>query len=115
MIPGTAENLLFGEFAYRAPRGWFVAADALYVDEQFGDNANIVVIDDYTLTNFRFGYDVELGSPAGSPVAVRRRQQLDRRNLYGERPDQRRGRIATSSRARDVTAYAGVTLDWKFR
>ena len=62
MIPGTAENLLFGEFAYRAPRGWFAAADVLYVDEQFGDNANTVVIDDYTLANLRFGYDAELGS-----------------------------------------------------
>ena len=66
VIPGTAENLLFGEFAYRAPRGWFAAAEVLYVDEQFGDNANNVVIHDYTLTNLRFGYDVELGSQAAS-------------------------------------------------
>ena len=65
VIPGTAENLLFGEFAYRAPRGWFAAAEVLYVDEQFGDNANNVVIDDYTLTSFRFGYDAELGSAGG--------------------------------------------------
>src|SRR5690606_22636203 len=29
-IPGTTENVLFGEVMYTDPRGWFAAADALY-------------------------------------------------------------------------------------
>ena len=104
VIPGTAENLLFAEFAYRAPRGWFAAADALYVDEQFGDNANTVVIDDYTLTNLRFGYDARARQQRLQSVAVRRRQQLDRR-----RPTRRTSASTprppgTSSRARAATA-----------
>ena len=67
VIPGTPENLLFAEFTYRAPRGWFIAADALYVDEQFGDSANTVVIPDYTLANLRMGYEIELDSLILSP------------------------------------------------
>ena len=38
-----------------------LAADVSFVDEQFGDNANTVVIDGYTLMSLRFGYDVDLG------------------------------------------------------
>ena len=115
VIPGAAENLLFGEFAYRAPRGWFAAAEVLYVDEQFGDNANNVVIDDYTLTSFRFGYDAELGSPGGFSLSpfVGINNVTDETYTANVRLNAAAARYFEPGPGRN--AYAGVTLDWKFR
>ena len=115
MIPGTAENLLFGEFAYRAPRGWFAAAEVLYVDEQFGDNGNNVVIDDYTLTNMRFGYDAELGSPGGFSLSpfVGINNVTDETYTANVRLNAAAARYFEPGPGRN--AYGGVTLDWKFR
>ena len=115
MIPGAAENLLFGEFAYRAPRGWFAAAEVLYVDEQFGDNANNVVIDAYTLTSFRFGYDAELGSPGGFSLSpfVGINNVTDETYTANVRLNAAAARYFEPGPGRN--AYAGVTLDWKFR
>ena len=115
VIPGAAENLLFGEFAYRAPRGWFAAAEVLYVDEQFGDNANNVVIDDYTLTSFRFGYDAELGSAGGFSLSpfVGINNVTDETYTANVRLNAAAARYFEPGPGRN--AYAGVTLDWKFR
>jgi iron complex outermembrane receptor protein len=111
VIPGTPENQLYGEFAYRAAR-WFAAADVLYVDEQFADNANTVVVSDYTLANMRFGYDVDLGAFTLSPfVGVN--------NLFDETYTANVRLNAAAARYFEPgpgrTAYAGITLDWKFR
>lgn len=112
VIPGTAENTLFAEVSYRSPRGWYAAADALYVDEQFGDNANTVLIEDYTLTNLRFGYDADLGNFTVSPfVGI---------NNVGDETYTANVRInAAFSRYFEPgpgrNGYAGVTVDWKFR
>jgi iron complex outermembrane receptor protein len=115
MIPGAAENLLFGEFAYRAPRGWFAAAEVLYVDEQFGDNGNNVVIDDYTLTSIRFGYDAELGSAGGFSLSpfVGINNVTDEAYTANVRLNAAAARYFEPGPGRN--AYAGVTLDWKFR
>jgi iron complex outermembrane recepter protein len=112
IIPGTPENLLFAELVYRAPRGWYAAADAIYVDDQYGDSANGVLVADYTLTNLRFGYDVELGSFRLAPfVGV---------NNLGDETYTANVRInATANRYFEPgpgrNAYAGIALDWKFR
>jgi iron complex outermembrane receptor protein len=112
VIPGTAENTLFAELAYRAPRGWYAAADALYVDEQFGDNANAVVIPDYTLTNLRFGYDVDLGSFTLSPF-VGVNNLLDEEYTSNVRINAAAARYFEPGPGRN--GFAGITLDWKFR
>jgi iron complex outermembrane receptor protein len=112
VIPGTPENLLFAEFSYRAPRGWFVAADAMYVDEQFGDSANLVVISDYTLANLRMGYDIELDNLVLSPF-------LGINNLSDEtytanvRINAAFGRYYEPGPGR--TGYGGITVNWKFQ
>jgi iron complex outermembrane receptor protein len=112
VIPGTAENVLYGEIAYRAPRGWYAAADVLYVDEQFGDNANAVVIDDYTLMNLRFGYEVELGSLSLSPF-VGINNATDEAYTSNVRLNAAFARYYEPGPPRN--GYAGITLDWKFR
>ena len=114
VIPGTAENVFFGEVAYTAPRGWFVAGDALYTGEQFADNANSAAgaVEDYTLLNLRFGYDVELGSLTLSPFAGVHNVTDEtytanvRLNAFGSR-------FFEPGPGRN--GYAGVTVDWKFR
>jgi iron complex outermembrane receptor protein len=112
LIPGTSENTLFAELAYRAPSGWYAAADALYVDEQFGDNANTVVIADYTLTNLRFGYDWDLGNFVLSPF-VGVNNVGDQAYTANVRLNAAAARYFEPGPGRN--GYAGVTVDWKFR
>jgi iron complex outermembrane recepter protein len=112
VIPGTPENLLFAEFSYRAPRGWFVAADAIYVDEQFGDNANLVVIPDYTLANLRMGYEIELDSLVLSPF-IGVNNLSDETYTANARINAAFGRYYEPGPGR--TGYGGIAVNWKFR
>jgi iron complex outermembrane receptor protein len=112
VIPGTPENLLFAEFEYRAPRGWFIAADALYVDEQFGDSANTVVIPDYTLANLRMGYDWELDRLVLSPF-IGVNNMSDNGYTANARVNAAANRYFEPGPGR--TGYGGVTVNWKFR
>jgi len=111
VIPGTAKNVLFGELSYRGDRGWFAAFDALYIDEQFANNANTAVNDSYTLANLRVGYEHTSGSLAVTPfVAIN--------NLFDEtfnanvRINAFGGRFFEPGPKRN--AYAGVTLNWRY-
>jgi iron complex outermembrane receptor protein len=112
VIPGTAENTVFAEFTYRAPAGWYAAVDALYVDEQFGDNANAILIEDYTLTNMRFGYDVDLGNFTLSPF-VGVNNLADQSYTANVRINAAFARYFEPGPGRN--GFAGVTVDWKFR
>jgi iron complex outermembrane receptor protein len=114
VIPGTAENVLFSEIAYTAPRGWYVAAEALFTDEQFADNGNTAaaLVDDYTLVSLRFGHEFELGNLTLSPFAGVHNLTDEtytanvRLNAFG-------ARFFEPGPGRN--GYAGVTLDWQFR
>jgi iron complex outermembrane receptor protein len=114
VIPGTAENVLYGELVYTAPRGWFVAGDAIFTDEQFGDNGNTLasLVDDYTLASLRFGYDIDFGDFTLSPFAGVN-NLLDETYTSNVRLNAFGGRFFEPGPGRN--AYAGVTLDWKFR
>ncbi len=106
--------MLFGAFAYRAPRGWFAATDVLYIDEQFGDNANAVVIDDYTLVNMRFGYDIEFGEGGFSlSPFIGINNATDESYTSNVRLNAAAQRYFEPGPTRN--GYAGITLDWKFR
>jgi iron complex outermembrane receptor protein len=111
-IAGTPENMLFAEFSYRAPRGWFIAADALYVDEQFSNTANTIVVADYTLANLRMGYEIELDSLILSPF-------LGVNNLSDETYTANARINAAASRYYEPgpgrTGYGGIAVNWKFR
>jgi len=124
VIPATPENLVFAEFSYRAPRGWFIAADALYVDEQFGDSGNTVdnpatpavregsEVPAYTVANMRMGWDIELDSLVLSPF-------LGVSNLSDESYTANVRVNATANRYFEPgptrTGYGGINVAWKFR
>jgi iron complex outermembrane recepter protein len=123
VIPSTPENLLFAEFSYRAPRGWFIAADALYVDEQFGDSGNTIdnpataaregsEVPAYTVANMRMGWDIELDSLVLSPF-------LGVTNLGDETYTANVRVNATANRYFEPgplrTGYGGINVAWKFR
>jgi iron complex outermembrane receptor protein len=112
MIPGTVENMLFAEFAYRAPRGWFAAVDALYVDEQYGDSANTVLISDYTLANLRMGWEFELESLILSPF-IGVNNLSDDTYTANVRINAAANRYFEPGPGR--TGFGGVTVNWKFR
>jgi iron complex outermembrane recepter protein len=110
-MPGTAENVLFGELSYRHPRGWFGALDVLFIDEQFANNANTATNDSYTLSNLRMGYEYASGSLAVTPfVAVN--------NLFDEtynanvRINAFGGRFFEPGPRRN--GYAGVSLNYRY-
>jgi iron complex outermembrane receptor protein len=112
VIPGTPENMLFAEFQYRAPRGWFIAVDALYIDQQFGDSGNTVVVPDYTVANLRMGWDIELDSLVLSPF-------LGATNLSDESYTSNVRINAAANRYFEPgptrTGYGGINVAWKFR
>ena len=66
-LPGSAKNVVYGELRYTHPSGWYGAWDALYVGEQYADNANTVVNPSYTLANLRFGFERDVGAVTISP------------------------------------------------
>ena len=110
-IPGTAENVLFGEVSYQHPRGWFGALDLLYIDEQFANNTNTAVSDSYTLSNLRFGFEHTSGSLVVSPF-------VGINNLFDEtynsnvRINAFGGRFFEPGPGRN--AFAGVSLNWRY-
>jgi iron complex outermembrane recepter protein len=124
VIPSTPENLVFAEFSYRAPRGWFIAADALYVDDQFGDSGNTrdnpatptvregSEVPAYTVANMRMGWDIELDSLVLSPF-------LGVTNLSDKTYTANVRVNATANRYFEPgptrTGYGGITVGWKFR
>ena len=111
-LPGTAENVLFGEAIYSHPSGWFGALDALYVDEQFTNNANTAINDAYSIANLRFGFEGTIGSIVLSPF-------IGLNNLFDEsynanvRINAFGGRYFEPGPERN--AYAGVSVRFNLR
>jgi iron complex outermembrane receptor protein len=111
-IPGTAENVLFGEAIYNHPSGWYGALDALYVDEQFTNNSNTATNDAYAIANLRFGFERAIGSIIISPF-------IGVNNLFDEtynsnvRINAFGGRYFEPGPERN--AYAGVSVRFDLR
>jgi len=106
-IPGTAENVAFAEVIYSHPGGWFASLDALYVSEQFANNANTATSPSYTVSNLRFGWDIDPGTTTISPF-------VGINNLFDETYDANVRINAFGGRyyepAPDRNVYAGVTV-----
>ncbi len=111
-IPGTSENVLFGEVVYSDPRGWFGAFDVTYVDEQFANNANSTVVDGYTVANARFGYERDLGGVVVEPF-VGVNNLFDEKYVGNVRINAFGGRYYEA--APDRNLYGGVTISHSFR
>jgi iron complex outermembrane receptor protein len=112
VIPGTAENVVYADLSYTHPAGWFVSGETIYVDEQFGDNANTTVIDAYTVAAIRFGHDFDLGEFLISPF-------LGVNNVFDEEYTANVRLNPVQSRyyepAPGRNGYAGVSLNYRFR
>jgi len=112
VIPGTPENLLFGEVTYSHPRGWFAAVDYLFVDDQFANNANSAISDSYSLANLRLGFETQIGEFVAAPF-------VGINNLFDEsynsnlRINAFGGRYFEPAPGRNV--YAGFELRYDFR
>ena len=61
-LPGLPDHQLFAELEYQHPSGVYVVADVLHVDELYGNNANSVRSDSYTVANLRAGAALRFGS-----------------------------------------------------
>jgi iron complex outermembrane receptor protein len=109
-IPGTTEDVLFGEVVYEHPRGWFGAFDLVHIGDQFANNANTVVNEAYTVANLRFGWEHDMGSMSISPF-------VGINNLFDEiyngnvRINAFGGRFFEPAPERN--AYAGVTIRFR--
>ncbi|HEY5665843.1 MAG TPA: TonB-dependent receptor, partial [Gammaproteobacteria bacterium] len=106
-IPGTAEDVAFFELVYSGSQDWFASFDALYVGDQYTNNANSVINDSYVVTNLRLGKDIESGSMQISPF-------IGINNLFDESYNANVRINAFGGRffepAPDRNFYAGVTM-----
>ena len=82
-VPGTAEHVVFAGLEYRAPTGWFTAAEATHTSAIVLDNANTEAADAFTLVTLRAGTEWQLALRA-----VCERDQPARRRLHGQRAHQ---------------------------
>jgi len=55
-LPGLPEQQLNVELNYTHPNGLYAVWNLLYIDSFFAENANLVEIDDYQVSNLRVGY-----------------------------------------------------------
>ncbi len=76
-VPGIPNQHLHAELRYDNQAGWFSTIDLLYVDNFYADNANLVNIDPYAVSNLRFGYQKELDNWVISPF-------MSLNNLFNE-------------------------------
>jgi iron complex outermembrane recepter protein len=107
-LPGSPEHLIFGEISYLHPRGWFGAVDALYVGEQYANNANSAVSASYTLANLRFGFERDIGGSLVISPFVGINNLLDETYNANVRLNAFGGRFYEPAPGRNV--YGGVSL-----
>ena len=111
-IPGTVDQLLFAEITYNHPAGWFGVLDALYVGDQFANNANTAVDGAYTISNLRLGFDARRGGVTFSPF-LGINNLFDRRYHSNIRINAFGGRYFEPGPERNV--YAGVAVNFDLR
>ena len=107
VIPGTADDVVFGEITYTHPRGWFASLDALHIGKQYANNSNAAPVDPYTVTDLRFGWDRNSESLVISPF-VGINNLLDETYYSNIRINAFGGRFFEP--APDRNYYAGVTI-----
>lgn len=66
-VPGVPNQHVHAELSFNNPAGWYSVWDLLYADNFFADNANLVNIKPYAVSNLRLGYRKTLDSWMISP------------------------------------------------
>ncbi len=108
-IPGTTDDIVFGELAYEHPNGWYGALEAIHIGDQYANNANSALVDGYTLANLRFGYERETDSLVIAPFAGVN-NVFDEDYMANVRINAFGGRFY--ERGPDRHVYAGVTFSF---
>lgn len=108
-IPGTTDDIVFGELAYEHPNGWYGALEAIHIGDQYANNANSAFVDGYTLANLRFGYERETDSLVIAPFAGIN-NLFDEDYMANVRINAFGGRFY--ERGPDRHVYAGVTFSF---
>jgi len=108
-IPGIADTVLFLEATYNHPNGWYASIDAMAVGEQYADNANAVLVDNYLVSNLRFGAEFEAGGTRLSPF-IGINNLTDETYFSNIRINSFGGRYFEP--APDRNFYAGITVDF---
>jgi iron complex outermembrane receptor protein len=111
-VPGVPKRQAFVEFAYRHEGGFYGIVDALDVSAYYADNANIVRIEAYTVSNLRLGYEGNIGNFELSPF-------IGIYNLMDEEFNSNIRINDANSRyyepAPDRQAYGGLSARYNFR
>jgi len=66
-LPGIPQQTAYIELAYYHPSGFYYIWDTQLVDQVFVDNANSDEADKYAVSNFRLGYEIDLGDKTFTP------------------------------------------------
>jgi len=112
IVPGVPQRQAFLEFAYRHEGGFYGVLDALDVSEYYADNANLVRIEGYTVSNLRVGFEANVGNFELSPF-------IGVYNLFDEEFNSNIRINDANSRyyepASDRQSYGGLSARYSFR
>ncbi|RKZ45139.1 MAG: TonB-dependent receptor [Gammaproteobacteria bacterium] len=106
-IPGVPEQMAYVELAYYHPSGFYSVWDTQFVDQVFVDNANSDAAEDYTVSNFRFGYTIDSGNTVFTPF-VGINNIFDRNYIGAVRVNESRSKFFEP--APELNFYAGMSL-----
>jgi iron complex outermembrane receptor protein len=108
-IPGIADTMLFAEVTYSHPDGWFASLDASWVGEQYANNANTTLVDNYTVANLRIGAQFERRGTRLAPF-IGINNLTDETYFSNIRINSFGGRFYEPAPDRNI--YAGITIDF---
>jgi len=106
-IPGVPEQMAYVELAYYHPSGFYSIWDTQFVDQVFLDKANSDAAEDYTVSNFRFGYTIDSGNKVFTPF-VGINNIFDQNYIGAVRVNESRSKFFEP--APELNFYAGMSL-----
>jgi iron complex outermembrane receptor protein len=111
-LPGLPDHQLFAELEYNHSSGAYLAADVLYVDQLYANNANSITSDSSTVANLRAGASLEFGQWRINPF-VGINNLFDENYIGNLRINGFGGRLFEPGPKRNV--YGGITVRYNGR